>query len=212
MCRHIGKVIGAAALVLCLQGVPAVAEEEDCDALSARERPACWMARSCAELSEGAARDECLEKADELRRTLLASEPVRPAPLTEAEAEADSVTPTEDVVPPQRRSFIRRLVRRQEYDIPRRFSGVVTRQRDLVYDRQLIVVDNELLFEGDSAEESALAPGDEVEVRRRSRFYGHSYRITGPSRRVVEARRVLCEADAEMQSVDTRRKCKFVDD
>ena len=208
MCRHIGKITGSAALVLCLQGVPAVAEDEDCDALSARERPACWMAKSCAELSEGTARGECLAKANELRRTLMESEPVQPARL----AEAESATPTENVAPPQRRSFIRRLVRRQEYDIPRRFTGVVTRQRDLVYDRQLIVVDDELLFEGENAEESALDPGDEVDVRRRSRFYGHSYRITGPSRRVVEARRILCEADAEAQSVDTRRKCKFVDD
>jgi len=201
------KLAASAVLLLCLLGVRAAAEE-DCDALSTKERPACWMARSCAELSEGTARDECLETANELRRTLSASKPLDPEP----DVATESATPTEEVAPRQRRSFIRRLVSRQEYDIPRHFTGVVTRQRDLVYDRQLIVVDDELLFEGENAAESALDPGDEVDVRRKSRFYGHSYRIVGPSRRAVEARRILCEANAEAQSVDTRRKCKFVGD
>lgn len=207
MSHHVMKVAAPAMLLLCLLSVRAAAEE-DCDALSTRERPACWMARSCAELDEGTARDECLARAKELRRTLAASEPLDPAP----EAEAEPAIPTEEVAPRQRRSFIRRLVSRQEYEIPRRFTGVVTRQRDLVYDRQLIVVDHELLFEGENAAESALDPGDEVDIRRRSRFYGHSYRIVGPSRRAVEARRILCEATSEAQSVDTRRKCKFVSD
>ena len=206
--RHIRNVTGVAGLLLSLLGIHAAAQQEDCDALSTKERPACWMARSCAELSAGDARDECLARANELRETLSASEPADPAPS----ANASSVSPTEGVAPPRQRSFIRRLVRRQEYDIPRRFTGVVTRQRDLVYDRQLIVIDDELLFEGENAAESALDAGDEVDVRRKSRFYGHSYRITGPTRRAVEARRILCEADAAAQSVDTRRKCTFVGD
>ena len=226
MWRHFEGVARFAGLLLCLLGISAMADEEDCDALSPTEQPACWMTKGCVQLTDEAAREECLAKATELRETLAAagqddakpsvsvsaeSTPVS-APPTPSASESTPVTATNDAAAREQRGFIKRFVRRQEYDIPRRFTGVVTRQRDLVYDRQLIVVDDELLFEGENAEESSLSPGDEVDVRRTSRFYGHSYRITGPSRRAVPTRRIRCEADASEQSVDTRRKCQFIGD
>ena len=45
-------------------------------------------------------------------------------------------------------------------EIPRQFSAVVTAYRDLVRDRQLLVLDDRLLFKGDNAASSAIEVGD----------------------------------------------------
>ena len=103
-----------------------------------------------------------------------------------------------------RRLFARRS-ETQEDEIPRRFTAEVTAYRDLVRDRQLVVLDDKLLFEGDNAASSAIRVGDEVRVVKVSSRRGRSYQITGPSRRYFTALRIRCEfADL---SADNRRKC-----
>ena len=103
-----------------------------------------------------------------------------------------------------RRLFTRRS-ETEEDEIPRRFTAEVTAYRDLVRDRQLVVLDDKLLFEGDNAASSALRVGDQVRVVKVSSRRGRSYQITGPTRRYFTALRIRCEfADL---SADNRRKC-----
>ncbi len=104
---------------------------------------------------------------------------------------------------------VRRLFTRRseapEDEIPRRFTAGVTAHRGLVRDRQLVVLDDKLLFEGDNAESSAIAVGDQVRVVKVSSRRGRSYQITGPSRRYFTALRIRCE-NADLNA-DNRRKC-----
>ena len=90
-------------------------------------------------------------------------------------------------------------------EIPKRFTARVTAHRDLVRDRQLLVVDDKLLFEGDNAASSAIKVGDEVNVVKSSSLRGRRYQISGPSKRRFEALRIRCER-ADL-NVDNRRKC-----
>ena len=134
-----------------------------------------------------------------------------PASPTEPSAEA----PVADEKPSRIRQGMRTLggVRRlftrrsetQEDEIPRRFTAQVTAYRDLVRDRQLVVLDDKLLFEGDNAASSAIRVGDEVRVVKVSSRRGRSYQITGPSRRYFTALRIRCESGD--LSADNRRKC-----
>ena len=103
-----------------------------------------------------------------------------------------------------RKLFTRRS-ETQEDEIPRRFTAKVTSHRDLVRDRQLVVLDDKLLFEGDDAAASAIGVGDEVRVVKVSSRRGRSYQITGPSRRFFTALRIRCE-NADLNA-DNRRKC-----
>lgn len=100
------------------------------------------------------------------------------------------------------------VVDRTVLDIPNRFSADITALRRLVRDRQLVAVDNQLLFEGDVSAESALKLGDRVEIRRISRAFGERYRIIGPSQRPIMARRISCER-VEL-SKQSRRRCLMV--
>ncbi len=90
-------------------------------------------------------------------------------------------------------------------EIPRRFTAEVTAHRKLVRDRQLLVLDDKLLFEGDNAASSAIGLGDQVQVVKASSFRGRKYQITGPSRRSFEALRLRCERTD--LGTDNRRKC-----
>lgn len=90
--------------------------------------------------------------------------------------------------------------------LPRRFTAEVTAHHDLVRDRQLVVLDDALLFEGDRAASSRIAIGDEVEVVKSSSRRGRRYQITGPTKRPFDALRIRCER-SEL-SVDNRRKCE----
>ena len=103
-----------------------------------------------------------------------------------------------------RKLFTRRS-ETQEDEIPRRFTAEVTSRRALVRDRQLVVLDDKLLFEGDDAAASAIRVGDEVRVVKVSSRRGRSYQITGPSRRYFTALRIRCE-NADLKA-DNRRKC-----
>ena len=90
--------------------------------------------------------------------------------------------------------------------LPRRFTAEVTAHHDLVRDRQLVVLDDALLFEGDRAASSRISVGDEVEVVKASSRRGRRYQITGPTRRPFDALRIRCELHE--LSVDNRRKCE----
>ena len=99
-------------------------------------------------------------------------------------------------------------VERKILSIPKQFVGDVTAHRQLVRNKQLIAVDGQLLFEGDVAAESNLSLGDSVEVRKMSSAFGERYRILGPSKRAVKARRILCER-VDLSS-KTRQRCAML--
>ena len=90
-------------------------------------------------------------------------------------------------------------------EIPKRFTAQVTAHRDLVRDRQLLVLDDKLLLEGDNAASSAIKVGDEVNVVKASSLRGRRYQISGPSKRRFDALRIRCERTD--LNVDNRRKC-----
>ena len=90
-------------------------------------------------------------------------------------------------------------------EIPKRFTAQVTAHRDLVRDRQLLVLDDKLLLEGDNAASSAIKVGDEVSVVKASSLRGRRYQISGPSKRRFDALRIRCERTD--LNVDNRRKC-----
>ena len=90
-------------------------------------------------------------------------------------------------------------------EIPKRFTAEVTAHRNLVRDRQLLVLDDKLLFEGDNAASSAIRVGDEVNVVKSSSLRGRRYQISGPSKRRFDALRIRCERTD--LNVDNRRKC-----
>ena len=89
--------------------------------------------------------------------------------------------------------------------IPKRFTATVTAHRDLIRDRQLLVLDNALLFEGERAASTSIDIGDEVRVVKSSSFRGRTYQNSGPSRRPFQAIRIRCER-ADLKT-DARRKC-----
>ena len=124
--------------------------------------------------------------------------PPAPPPSRITEADADEVEITETVVD------------RTVFEIPRRFEGNVTAFRRLVRDRQLIAVDDRLLFLGDVADESNIEVGDTVLVRRTSSMFGgERYIITGPSERSIAGRRILCER-VELNKVNRNRCATLV--
>jgi len=92
-------------------------------------------------------------------------------------------------------------------EIPRQFSGEVTLHRKLVRDRQILVIDDKLLFEGDGASAGRLEVGDQVNVRgiRRFGMFNDRYEIVGPSRGPFIAVRLRCESTDLGR--DSRRKC-----
>ena len=91
---------------------------------------------------------------------------------------------------------------------PDRFTGEVTRIHQSVLDRQVIAVDNSYVFVSDQAAQARLKVGQSVEaVKARSRIRsGRTWRLTGPSRRPVDAFRARCERD-DIGS-DDRRRCE----
>ncbi len=95
-------------------------------------------------------------------------------------------------------------------ELPDRFDAKVTMVRPLIHNRQLIALDNGLLFETDRARQSHIEAGDQVRVKRASSRFGRRYQIAGPVRGAVSAIRLRCEhAEA---SKDTRRKCALLHD
>lgn len=137
-----------------------------------------------------------------LKRDRPAPEPP-PAQTAEEAAVPDEPTISEVMIS-------QTTVDRTVLDIPERFFGEVTAQRKLVRDRQLIVVDDRVLFEGDVWRESKIRKGNRVEVQKVSSLFGERYRILGPSKRAVTANRIRCER-VELNT-DDRRKCALLPD
>lgn len=90
---------------------------------------------------------------------------------------------------------------------PDSFTGEVTRIHQSVLDRQVIALDNRYVFFSDQAAQARLKVGQSVEVvKARSRIRaGRTWRLTGPSRRPIDAFRARCERD-DIGS-DDRRRC-----
>ena len=97
------------------------------------------------------------------------------------------------------------------FEIPDSFEGRVTAVRRLVRDRQLIAVDDQMVFQGDVAVSSMVEKGDLVEVERLSTmFKSERYRIIPPSKRTIMARRIPCESLDLTR--DSRKKCALIED
>lgn len=97
------------------------------------------------------------------------------------------------------------MVAREVLELPRRFSALVTAKRVLVRNRQLLALDDMLLFETDEADTANIEAGDMVEVVKASSGKGRKYQITGPAKRAVLGLRVRCER-LDL-SADNQRKC-----
>ena len=98
-------------------------------------------------------------------------------------------------------------VERSVFTIPRRYTGEVSALRNLVRDRQLIALDNQLLFEAERAPGGKLKLGDPVKVTRISSFLGNRFQLTGPNRRPVNAYRIQCERVQEELNPQNRSRC-----
>lgn len=112
--------------------------------------------------------------------------------------------------PPQTANTVtRETVPRTVLDIPDRFVAEVRSVHALVRNRQLLVLEGDLLFETDRAAQSRIDVGDEVQVVRASSLFGRRYRISGPSGGSTSATRMRCEL-LEL-GTDTRRKCALIE-
>ena len=98
-------------------------------------------------------------------------------------------------------------VERSVLSIPKRYTGEVTALKNLVRDRQLIALDNELLFEAELAPGGKLKVGDHVRVTRISSFLGNRFQLIGPNRRPVNATRIRCERVKEELNPQNRNRC-----
>lgn len=200
----------------------APAPANGCDSLPKAEQTRCWALRACATIDDEARRQECFravagddaevpEVPEQRDATPTPQPPETDATDASATPETAEAEPPADA--PERpewdgQSVDKRTVERTVLQIPRRFSAQVTARRDLLHNRQLIALDDELVFETDRAGQSHLEVGDRVEVVRASSLFARRYRISGPSRGTVTGTRLRCE-HLEV-STDTRRKCALL--
>ena len=98
-------------------------------------------------------------------------------------------------------------VERSVLSIPNRYTGEITALKTLVRDRQLVALDNQLLFEAERAPGGNLKVGDRVNVVRISSFLGNRFQLTGPNRRPVNANRIQCERVKEELNPQNRNRC-----
>ena len=118
------------------------------------------------------------------RQSVVEPRTARTSPAPGEERSTASGVPTTAAPAVEQRS-----VQRTVLTIPDRFTAEVTQVRQLLRDRQLVVLDGKLLFEGGQARVSRLKVGDEVRVSRASScsevdsaFLG---RDTDPSRQLA---------------------------
>ena len=90
---------------------------------------------------------------------------------------------------------------RKPIAVPKKFTAIVLSARDLIQDRQIVYLDNNLLFEGAGP---AFDPGETVTVAKRGRF-GQSHTMASKKNGSREVKRLLCEL--EKRNKDTARKC-----
>ena len=98
-------------------------------------------------------------------------------------------------------------VERSVFTIPKRYTGDITALKNLVRDRQLVALDDQLLFEAERALGGKLKVGDQVRVTRISSFLGNRFQLIGPNRRPVSASRIQCERVKEELNPQNRSRC-----
>ena len=98
-------------------------------------------------------------------------------------------------------------VERSVLTIPKRYTGEITALKILVRDRQLVALDNQLLFEAERALGGKLKVGDQVRVTRISSFLGNRFQLIGPNRRPISASRIQCERVKEDLNPQSRSRC-----
>lgn len=179
------------------------------------------MVLSCSAIDDAERRDQCFRAAAETAEAAAAddAEPEAPpaeqqrspAPVVDEPEAAPKVpsAPAKPAAAPAPSVVRREVVEQEVLDIPDRFVTEVAAVRSLVRNRQLLVLEGNLLFETDRAEQSRIEVGDEVRVTRASSLFGRRYRIIGPARAAVTATRLRCER-IEL-GTDTRRKCALLD-
>ena len=89
--------------------------------------------------------------------------------------------------------------------IPKQFDGVITAVVPLARDRQLISIDDRLVFEGTSVFDL----GDTVDVVRLSNVGAGRFRITSSVGRPANMARIRCERQDDLRR-DHRRKCRVL--
>ena len=213
---------------LCLASTGALAQPDaaagaatiHCDELPETRQALCWMVVACGALADEARREECYRVAAEslqhggLPHAAAASEPTaKPTPQPAAKVEDEPAPVVRRAAPPAQTAVPRsevttKRVLTEVLDIPRRFSARVTVERRLVRNRQLLVLDDKLLFETDNADTARIDAGDTVDVVKASSRRGRSYQIVGPSKRAATGLRIRCERSD--LSVDNRRKCRIL--
>ena len=192
-----------------------------CDELPETRQALCWMVVACGALADEARREECYRVAAEsLQHGGLPHVPSpneTAAPSSPAVAEAEdapepvvvqrAVLPARTAVQPPSQVTAKQVLT-EVLDIPRRFSARVTVARKLVRNRQLLVLDDKLLFETDNADTARIDVGDTVDVVKASSRRGRNYQIVGPSKRAATGLRIRCERSD--LSVGNRRKCAIL--
>ena len=103
-------------------------------------------------------------------------------------------------------------VERSVLTIPKRYTGEITALKILVRDRQLVALDNQLLFEAEPALGVKLKVGDQVRVTRISSFLGNRFQLIGPNRRPISASRIQCERVKEDLNPQSRSRCLMLGD
>ncbi len=89
--------------------------------------------------------------------------------------------------------------------IPKQFDGVITAVVPLARDRQLISIDDRLVFEGTSVFDL----DDNVDVVRLSNVGAGRFRITSSAGRPANMARIRCERQDDLRR-DHRRKCRVL--
>ena len=183
------------------------------------------MVVACGALADEARREECYRiAADALQHgdsspASAAATPAAPAEGPAVQAKAPSPEPVVTRSEPraaapaqpsqtaasQPARVTAKTVLKEVLDIPKRFTAQVTAQRRLVRNRQLLVLDDKLLFETDNADTASIDVGETVDVVKVSSLRGRSYQIAGPSKRATTGLRIRCERSD--LSVGNRRKC-----
>ena len=203
--------------LLALAGGGASAAPSHCEEVPPAERGLCRMVLSCSVIEDAERREQCFRAA-----AVAAEDDAPPAasdePASSPSAPAEEATPPAEASPREQvprpspaaaNAVAREVVERTVLDIPDRFVAKVSAVRALVRNRQLLVLEGDLLFETDRAAQSRIDVGDEVSVVRASSLFGRRYRITAPARAAVSATRLRCER-LDL-GTDTRRKCALIE-
>lgn len=208
------------------------AEVARCDGLPEARQALCWMVVACGALPNESRREECYRTAADylqLGEAPASTEEHEPASVSQSTLRQESGTPETAIAAPaaadpsaagesppsepppttagQARAsqVTTTVVAREVLELPRRFTAQVTAKRVLVRNRQLLALDDTLLFETDEADTANIEAGDRVEVVKASSGKGRKYQITGPAKRAVLGLRIRCER-LDL-SADNQRKC-----